>query len=784
MAAKPRPADTREALADDYAFRHFWFFCQQMWDVASPSAKCVWGRHMRVVCDEIQAILEESDRRRAIGEAILARHPNTDAGRDAAALDVEAELGHLPQLRLVLLIPPRHSKSTIVAKLLPAWRWLHRPQEQFLTLTAADTLIERDGMAVRDVVKSARYRAMQTRLVKSGRLPQGAKVPDGQAFGLRPDQFAKEKFSNTEGGGRAGHVLGAGYTGVDSDVTVIDDPHDIDDAMLGTPASRLRLMEEVRSTYKDKVQDRLNSKIWGVVILIMQRVHPKDLADYMIGQGATVVCLPSEYDPKHPNVYHKDWRKEPGEILEGIRHPRAVLERLRIESPHGYATKHGMRPTVEEGVRYRRDWFKQRFRPDVSNPDAADWSAYLHALAATMDEVTISVDAASKTGDRNDYTSMGVWGRKGARRTLFARVYRRMEFPALKIAFEALCVEWPEAALKLVEDKSNGTALISACRENIPGIVPVEPKGDKAARSTYSEACFEARNVWISDLPWADEYEENMVGFLAGGLHDDDVDMTSQVMKRWAEGVAPWLGAANREAISDIQRGWTAGDGVIRWDRKPPAKFDTPPTRIWAGIVPGWANGRPGAEGVAVLVNQRGRMVSLVETGSGGVDGFVSALVPECQYWDVIEARYAELPAGPAPQTATALARQGVRVAGKPLTGARRPPMPGQAGGGWTGKPAETAALWTAFLEMLDMGLVGVRDGATLSKLETIVEQDGAPRMPDGTPLTGRVLAFLLALSALRDWTAVNTEPDAPRVTFNPPVKTDAWSLEARRVGR
>lgn len=765
--AEEHAAAVRLAARQECDYLSFADFAEDLWHVAEPAAKLIWARHMTVVCDEIQAVLAEADRRRRVYEEI--ERAEKDPARRAAR--VEAELGSLPKLRLVILIPPRHSKSTIVSRLLPAWRWLHRPQEQILTLTAADTLIERDGLAVRDILKHDEYKAIQRRLVDTGRLKDGNPKNNpklgcekGEAFGLRPDQFAKEKFNNTAGGGRAGHVLGAGYTGVNADIIVIDDPHDIDDGFSGSPASQARLMEEVRATYKDKVQDRLNSQIWGVILLIMQRVHPKDLADYMIEQGAKVVCLPSEYDPEHPLRYRPgmgyvptgtDWRTEPGEPLNPLRFPKAILEAKRAESARGYATKELMRPTVLEGVRYRREWFAKRYDEDP------------HTIASRLDEVAISVDAANKAGARNDRSSMLVWGRKGSRRVLLDRRTGRWEFPKLKAEFERLCAEWPEATLKLIEDKANGTALISACRDHIPGIVPIHPEGDKESRSTYSEAAFEAGNVWLPNAPWLDEYIENMVAFGAGGMHDDDVDATSQVMKRWALGVRPWLTTTQREALGQIRPGVVAGPAT-RWSRPEPGGV------VYLGLVPGWANGQ--SEAVAAFVDGHGRLVALVEGAGGGVDAFVSAVVSEADYWGRLDGgRYAEMDGRPVKETVSALLRAQVRIGGAAIG-----KMVGDRGAGFRGTKPETAALWGTFLALLAEERAVVTDGRTLTALETVVEEGGVPKMASGEPLGGRVLALLLALAAMK--ANARAPSAAPKIEhIKEPVAADMWAMGRRR---
>ncbi len=746
-----------------------------MWDVAETANKCQWSKYMDVVCDEVQAVMDESDRRRRIYDAIVAETPSEV---ERARLKSE-RLGDLPPLRLVILIPPRHSKSTLVSRLFPTWRWLHRPQDQILTLTAADTLIARDGLAVRDVLKHDEYKAMQAQLVATGKLPhrphaRKKEVEAGQCFALRPDQFAKEKFDNTMGGGRAGHVLGSGYTGVNADVILIDDPHDVDDAFLGSPAMQLRLMEEVRATYKDKVQDRLNNATYGVIILIMQRVHPKDLSDYMIEHGAKVVCLPSEYQADHPHRYRegmgyvksgKDWRTVPGALLDPFRHDAGILAAKRSESVRGYEAKHLLRPTVAEGLKFKRDWFKQRYG------SALDWLRDAHNIASRLEEVVISVDAASTANAKSDFSAIHVWGKQGIKRVLLDRVYRKMEYAELLREFDRIVEEWPEATIKLIENKSNGITLITDRRERVSGIVPVNPHGDKLARANHIP--FEGgHNLWLPNAPWVEEYVENMVGFGAGGMHDDDVDATSQVMERWATGARPWITRSQRDTIARVELGVVAGL-AMRWGRREPM------TTYYLGIVPGWANG--GSSAVAAFCDGRGALVSVVECTADGVDAFVSAVTMEADYWSRIGGgRYAETEGRPTRETVLALSRSRVRVSGEIGK------FIGDKKAGWTGDKRETAELWGGFLACVSEERVGVSDGRTLAQLETIVEEAGVPKMASGEPIGGRVLALLLALSAMRSDAGSGDGYGLPvktawagRVAPDPVV--DPWALGVRR---
>jgi predicted phage terminase large subunit-like protein len=105
-----------------------------------------------------------------------------------------------------------------------------------------------------------------------------------------------------------------------------------------------------------------------------------------------------------------------------------------------------------------------------------------------------------------------------------------MSFTETCQALRALSAKWPKAARKLVEDKANGSAVIDALKATVPGIVPVEPEGGKAARAQACAAAAEAGNVFIPDpsiAPWVGDFVGEHAAF-PSGANDDQVDAMSQ----------------------------------------------------------------------------------------------------------------------------------------------------------------------------------------------------------------------------------------------------------------
>lgn len=151
-----------------------------------------------------------------------------------------------------------------------------------------------------------------------------------------------------------------------------------------------------------------------------------------------------------------------------------------------------------------------------------------------MDAVLISADLTFKGEDHSDYVAIGVWARRGPNAYLLDQVRGHYDFPETIRRLEALCARWPDALLKIIEDKANGPAVIATLRHRIPGIVAEIPQGSKVARLAAVSPLIEAGNVHLPNpqlAPWVGDYVEEFAGF-PNAAHDDQVDHTTQGLNR------------------------------------------------------------------------------------------------------------------------------------------------------------------------------------------------------------------------------------------------------------
>lgn len=214
-----------------------------------------------------------------------------------------------------------------------------------------------------------------------------------------------------------------------------------------------------------------------------------------------------------------------GEALWPSKFPLEVCQRMKAAvGSRAWNAMYQQRPTAQEGGIIKRSWFK-----------------FYKALPEKFDEQIQSWDLTFKDTKQSDFVVGQVWGRVGARRLLLDQIRARLDFPGSMQAITTLSSKWPNAYLKLVEDKANGPALMQMLSHKIPGIVGVNPSGSKEARLSAASPFFEAGNVELPDpsiAPWIHDYIEEVVGF-PNMQNDDQVDATSQALERLSYAGAP-----------------------------------------------------------------------------------------------------------------------------------------------------------------------------------------------------------------------------------------------------
>jgi hypothetical protein len=250
--------------------------------------------------------------------------------------------------RLLINIPPRCTKSLSVSVFWMTWEWARRPSTKWLFLTHAVDLCIRDSVKCRRLIMSNWYQERW-----------------GHIFQLAQDQSAKQHFDNNRMGSRVSQtmLLSRGKGG---DRIVIDDPHNTT-----TAESETQRNTTIRN-YKEEVTHRLDDPTRGAKIIMMQRLHQKDLAGYVLdvsddGEWEHLM-LPMRYDPMRSCVTSlgiQDPRKKEREQLWPSRMPldsKAMREIERDLGPYGVAGQWQQDPTAREGGQFERAWFQLKYK--------------------------------------------------------------------------------------------------------------------------------------------------------------------------------------------------------------------------------------------------------------------------------------------------------------------------------------------------------------------------------------------------------------------------------------
>lgn len=416
------------------------------------------------------------------------------------------ELFNTPDGRLIISMPPQEGKSTRVAKDFVTWVHTMAPDCRVVTASYGQTLANRNGLALR------------------------RNVSDHPQLGLSvaPDNGAKHEW---EIAGHDGGVLavgiGAGVTGRPSELLVIDDP--IKDRK---EADSALIRQNVWDWWTDAASTRLAPG--APVVLILTRWHESDLAGELVAQEDghlwRVLNIPAQADHDPAKGETDPLGREPGEYMISAR-GRTTAQWEAIKTRVGSRTWNALyqgRPSPAEGGMFKRDHWREYDIPLwLVREDGAH-------IVTHADEILASWDMTFKDTASSDYVVGQVWMRRGAEAFLLDQVRGRMDFVTTCARFREFSAKWPQATLKLVEDKANGTAVINALRRIVNGIVPEEPHGSKEARAAAVTPLVEAGNVWLPSpeiAPWIGALIEEAASFPTGA-HDDQVDGLSQALNR------------------------------------------------------------------------------------------------------------------------------------------------------------------------------------------------------------------------------------------------------------
>jgi len=402
--------------------------------------------------------------------------------------------------RLIINMPPRHTKSEFASFLLPAWFLGKYPGKKIIQTSNTAELAVGFGRKVRNLVDSEAY----------------AKIFPN--VNLRSDSKAAGRWATNAGGEYFAIGVGGTVTGKGADLLIIDDPHSEQEAALA--ATSPEIFDKVYEWYTSGPRQRLQPG--GSIVVVMTRWSKKDLTGRIIQSSVDkdgnddweVIDFPAILPSGNP-LWPEFWSLQ-------------ELEALRSELPAGkWNAQYQQSPTSEEGAIIKREWWKI-WEPE--RPPACEF-------------IIQSWDTAFTKSERSDYSACTTWGvfykdenPNDPNVILLDAFKRRMEFPELKEKAFNHYKEWEPDAF-IVEAKASGAPLIFELRAmGIPVSEFTPSRGnDKMVRINSVSDLFASGKVWAPGTRWADELIEEMAAF-PNSDHDDLVDSTTQALIRFRKG--------------------------------------------------------------------------------------------------------------------------------------------------------------------------------------------------------------------------------------------------------
>ena len=396
--------------------------------------------------------------------------------------------------RLIVNMPPRHTKSEFASFLLPAWFVGRKPKSKIMQTTHTGELAIRFGRKVRNLMDSPEYKKI---------FPKSF---------LQPDSMAAGRWETAQGGEYFAAGTGGAVTGRGADLLIIDDPHSEQDALSETA------LDNAYEWYTSGPRQRLQPG--GAIVIVMTRWGVKDLTGKLMKAQTEpkadqweVIEFPAIL-PSNKPVWPGFWSfKE----LEGV---KASLSLAKWNAQWQQA------PVSQEGAIIKREWWKIWEKKDIPG--------LIHVIQ--------SYDTAYTKKTTADYSAITTWGvfypEEGRKPCIILMDAKkgRWEFPELKrVAMEQYKYWEPETVV--IEAKASGLPLTHELRQTgIPVVNFTPSKGnDKHVRVNSVAPLFESGLVWTPEARWAEEVMEECAAFPYGD-HDDLVDSMTQALMRFRQG--------------------------------------------------------------------------------------------------------------------------------------------------------------------------------------------------------------------------------------------------------
>ena len=448
--------------------KDFGSFCRAAWPHLHPGSKLSWTPAHDLICEYLMLVWEKR------------------------------------LTRLIINCPPRFAKSSIVTILFPVWVWLQAPTTDFLACSYEIDLATNHNLDRRSLMTSKWFRDLF-----------------GDSFQVAAERAQAGEFSNDHGGTMMAASVNSRAQGRGGHYVLLDDPLSADQCYSESTRNETNLW------LTNQLPQRLNDPATSAIILVMQRLHQNDPTGFLLAQEENEWKL-----LKLPLIAEEDeiwtfpisgrvWKRKKGECLDPKRwSPKVVKERQRDRLTFAGQFQQSPMDAAGNLIRTNDIMFYGGKDPQTGALDGP--------LPERFDRTIISVDCSFKTTLGSDFVALAVIGVVGARRYLIYVVNARLDLTGTLNEIRNAHIAFAPIGATVVEAAANGHAVIAALKDQIPGLIAVDPQGSKMSRLVAASPEFAARNWYIERHgPWTNKVVEQLTMF-PNARNDDLVDAISQ----------------------------------------------------------------------------------------------------------------------------------------------------------------------------------------------------------------------------------------------------------------
>lgn len=410
---------------------------------------------------------------------------------------------------LMIFAPPRHGKTELVSRRLPAMYHGLFPDNNIMAASYSSSLANDITTDVQRIMDSEEYRQI---------FPE-TRIPFADERDPRHHRNSEGHAIKNKNGKYIGQGVGGSFTGRGMNLGIIDDPF-----KGRKEADSIAFRDSVWKWYVNDFITRMQKD--AQILLILTRWHEDDLA-------GRIIKMMKDNPQSHQFEIIKlaairedmDFKEDPrhlGDALWPTKFPLQALKATEALDPRGFTALYQQRPTALEGGIIKHSWLKFY----TKQPDVKDFS-----------QIIMSADLAFKDKPESDFVVIQIWGRKNNEKYLLNQFRDRVGFSETVKQIKFMSVRYPQAYIKLIEDKANGPAVLDTLKkEGIGGLIPINPKDSKFSRLQSCSPQFEAGDIYFPDpslCPWVNTNIDEMINF-PNMANDDTVDATSQALN-WFE---------------------------------------------------------------------------------------------------------------------------------------------------------------------------------------------------------------------------------------------------------